>query len=71
MKKKGIVLRSVRNFISPSALNTESSGIYLGVSGSLLRKLREEGIGPRFCRIGTRVVYRVSDLDEFLEKSTC
>jgi excisionase family DNA binding protein len=43
---------------------------YLGVSTSLLDKLRCQGKGPRFMRInGKRVFYRQTDLDEYLEES--
>ena len=50
------------------ALNTNQAGRYLGISESLLRKFRQEGGGPRYCKIGSKVVYRIQDLEGFLEK---
>jgi hypothetical protein len=41
---------------------------YLRVSTSLLAKKRCSGGGPRFCKIGRRVLYDVADLHEFAER---
>jgi predicted site-specific integrase-resolvase len=38
-----------------------------GVSVNTLRKWRWEGKGPRFTKLGARVVYRQSDIDKFAE----
>lgn len=40
---------------------------YLGVSINTLRKWRWEGKGPKFIKLGSRVAYRVSDVEAFLE----
>lgn len=41
----------------------------LGVSAAYLRKLRRLGNGPRFYRVGGRLVrYRFSDIEEWLAK---
>jgi predicted DNA-binding transcriptional regulator AlpA len=43
----------------------------LGVSVSGLRKWRREGQGPRFIRLGSRLIrYSVPDLDAWLLTST-
>lgn len=43
---------------------------YTGLSCSWLNKARMKGdSGPRFLKIGTRVLYRQEDLDAFLEKN--
>jgi excisionase family DNA binding protein len=41
----------------------------LGVSISTLNKLRVQGGGPRFVRIGSSVRYRQSDLAEYVESN--
>jgi hypothetical protein len=52
--------------------DTESAGKYLGVPGSTLRYWRGRPAdakgehGPRFAKLGHRVVYLESDLDAFL-----
>ena len=42
---------------------------YLKTSTSTLAKRRLYGNGPRFCRIGTAIRYRKSDLDQFMALS--
>jgi len=42
---------------------------YLGLSLSCLNKWRCYGTGPRFCKLGRRVVYRQSDLDAWREQN--
>ncbi|MBI4828655.1 MAG: helix-turn-helix domain-containing protein [Nitrospinae bacterium] len=49
-------------------LNVEAAARYLAISIAWLNKARSHGSGPRFSKIGSRVVYRRSDLDEFLER---
>lgn len=39
---------------------------YLGVSKSLLDKLRCYGGGPRYAKLGAMVIYSTSDLDDWL-----
>jgi Helix-turn-helix domain len=45
----------------------EVSGI-MKCTKAALRRWRREGRGPRFLRIGRLIRYRVSDLEEFLDK---
>lgn len=40
---------------------------YVGVAKSTLDKMRQEGRGPRYVKLGTRVYYRGPDLDQYLE----
>jgi hypothetical protein len=40
---------------------------YLGISPSMLNKLRVFGGGPVFLKLGRRVAYDVADLDAWLE----
>jgi excisionase family DNA binding protein len=42
----------------------------LGLSESTLAKLRLNGNGPTYCKLGRRVVYRTADLDEWLQSRT-
>jgi predicted DNA-binding transcriptional regulator AlpA len=40
---------------------------FVGLSESTLAKLRLTGNGPAYCKLGRRVVYRLSDLDAWLQ----
>jgi predicted DNA-binding transcriptional regulator AlpA len=40
---------------------------FVGLSESTLAKLRISGNGPTYCKLGRRVVYRVADLEEWLQ----
>jgi predicted DNA-binding transcriptional regulator AlpA len=40
---------------------------YLGLSISLLEKMRLQGRGPRYLKLGGRVFYRRADLDAYLD----
>lgn len=51
------------------AVNTKAAATYLGVSTSSLEKYRVFGGGPKYCKIGNRVVYRPEDLDEWLREN--
>lgn len=62
MKNKQIISKN------SNGLDTAKAARYLGVSESLLRKFRQNGGGPRYCKVGTKVVYRIRDLDDYLEK---
>lgn len=42
---------------------------YLGISTSTLDKMRIEGRGPRYLKLGGRCFYRRSDLDAYIESS--
>lgn len=56
-------------YTSPAQnLRTDAAAHYLGVSPSLLAKLRMRGEGPQFVKLGRRVVvYRVADLTAWLD----
>jgi predicted DNA-binding transcriptional regulator AlpA len=56
-------------WIPPRILRPRSASIYSGLSKSYLDKLRVRGGGPRFVRLGARMVgYDVRDLDTWLEE---
>lgn len=41
---------------------------YLNVAPKTLANWRSMGKGPKFCRLGRRVVYRVDDLRQFMDE---
>lgn len=51
-------------------MNTQGAAAYLGLRPATLNNWRQIGKGPRFLRIGGRVLYRKNDLDSYLETRT-
>jgi predicted DNA-binding transcriptional regulator AlpA len=47
-------------------LKTRSAAEYCGSTASTFQKLRLTGAGPRYFKIGRRVVYDVADLERWL-----
>jgi predicted DNA-binding transcriptional regulator AlpA len=43
---------------------------FVGLSESTLAKLRLNGNGPTYCKLGRRVVYRPADLESWLQSRT-
>lgn len=50
-------------------LRTQEAGEFLGLSGRTLEKHRTFGTGPRYRKIGGRVVYAVSDLQTWADSA--
>jgi excisionase family DNA binding protein len=50
-----------------TVLNVKAAAKRLGLSKPHLDRLRITGGGPKFVKLGRRVVYRVADLDDWLE----
>ncbi len=48
-------------------MKAKEAADYVGVSKSMLEKLRTAGGGPRFMKVGRRVVYDSADLDRWIE----
>lgn len=48
-------------------LNVTDAARYTGISKSTLEKRRVSGGGPRYIKIGNRVVYDEHDLDAWME----
>lgn len=48
-------------------LNEQEAAKYLDVDKETLRRWRSEGTAPRFTRVGRRIQYRVSWLEDYLE----
>jgi len=49
-------------------LRTGEAGQYLGLSGRTLEKHRTYGTGPRYRKIGGRVIYAMTDLDAWADR---
>ena len=47
-------------------LSVKEASNYTGLSHSTLNKLRCSGGGPRFAKIGRRVLYDIADLDSWI-----
>jgi predicted DNA-binding transcriptional regulator AlpA len=55
----------------PSKVLTASAAAkFVGLSESTLAKLRLNGNGPLYCKLGRRVVYRPADLELWLQSRT-
>lgn len=51
-------------------LSPKQAADHLGVTVAHLQRLRSEGGGPKFCRLGKRrLAYRASDLSNWLEQN--
>jgi predicted DNA-binding transcriptional regulator AlpA len=48
-------------------LNAQNAADWTGLSTSTLAKLRLTGNGPTYSKLGRRVVYRVGDLEAWIE----
>jgi hypothetical protein len=54
---------------SSTRLHVTDAAHYLGVSASMLNKLRCSGGGPAYVKLGRRVVYDLNDLDAYVADS--
>ena len=54
--------------LPPRYLRTPEAARFLGLSGRTLEKHRTYGTGPRYSKIGGRVVYRVDDLQTWVDR---
>lgn len=48
-------------------VSTSDAARLIGLSASTIAKLRLNGNGPVYCKLGRRVVYRVADLEQWLQ----
>jgi predicted DNA-binding transcriptional regulator AlpA len=51
-------------------VTTVEAARLVGLSESTLAKLRLNGNGPIYCKLGRRVVYRLADLEQWLQSRT-
>lgn len=56
--------------IPPRYLRTPEAASFLGLSGRTLEKRRTYGTGPRYSKLGGRVVYRVDDLQAWVDRGS-
>jgi predicted DNA-binding transcriptional regulator AlpA len=54
----------------PNVITASQAARIVGLSESTLAKLRLNGNGPVYCKLGRRVVYRPKDLEAWLESRT-
>lgn len=52
-------------------LSREKAASYLGVHYATLTRWARTGTGPAYIKVGTRVRYKVADLDAYLAQQTC
>jgi predicted DNA-binding transcriptional regulator AlpA len=63
-------MESLSAFSSRYLTNTEAAA-FLTLSPKTLNKLRVIGGGPRFRKLGRRVAYKLSDLEEWATTRVC
>jgi predicted DNA-binding transcriptional regulator AlpA len=54
----------------PKVVTAKVAARFVGLSESTLAKLRLNGNGPVYCKLGRRVVYRPADLEQWLQSRT-
>ncbi|HEL4163321.1 MULTISPECIES: helix-turn-helix transcriptional regulator [Stenotrophomonas] len=52
--------------IPPERFKGVEAAAYLGISKSTLEKMRANGRGPRYVRLGRQCFYRRTDLDAYI-----
>lgn len=55
------------NIQAPTIINAAQAAERLSLSISTLAKMRLSGSGPAYAKLGRRVVYRIEDLDAWVE----
>ena len=56
---------------TPQFLSNMQAASYLNLSPRTLEKLRVVGGGPLYRKLGRRVIYAVSDLNDWADARTC
>lgn len=56
--------------IPPRYLRTPEAARFLGLSGRTLEKHRTYGTGPRYAKLGGRVLYRLEDLQAWFDRGS-
>jgi len=57
--------------MSEELKNTKQAADHIRLNRHTLENWRCQGRGPAFVRVGSRIFYRVKDLDDFLERNRC
>ena len=66
-KNRTTRITSATSTRTPGVLGSKDAASYLGVAHGTLAKWRCLGGGPRYAKLGSRVAYRIADLEEFVE----
>ncbi len=51
-------------------MTTEEAANYIGLSKKTLAGYRCDGVGPKFVKLGSRVFYKKSDLDSWIDSNS-
>lgn len=57
------------NSSTRGTLNELELATHLGVSRKTLQKWRSLGLGPTYLKLGAKVVYRIEDIDAYVQRS--
>jgi predicted DNA-binding transcriptional regulator AlpA len=60
--------RDTKSGVADRKINTQEAAQFLGLSVSTLAKMRLSGIGPRYAKLGRRVLHDVRDLEVWVEE---
>jgi DNA-binding transcriptional MerR regulator len=52
-------------------MTSKEAAVYLRISEDTLRRWRCRGLGPKYIRINGRILYRLRDLERFLDLNEC
>ena len=69
-KSSSVSDQSSRGTSRPRVVCSREAADIVGLSESTMAKLRLNGNGPLYCKLGRRVVYRTSDLEQWLQSRT-
>ena len=56
--------------VASDLLRREAAAEYLGIALATIEKWKQEGYGPAYTNIGRLIMYRVSDLDAWIDSQT-
>lgn len=58
--------------INQNYLTTEQAAVYLGISKKTLESYRQEGTGPRYIMVSSKLIrYLIADLDAWMQSFVC
>ncbi len=65
LQKNGVTLESEPQVNTSLALTETELAIRWNLSNKTLQRWRSDGIGPIFCKLGSRVMYLVRDIQNY------
>jgi hypothetical protein len=66
-RKKGATVIAFPAPSNPSVIDEHGAAALLGIAPATLRNLRSQGRGPRYYRVGRRIIYRPRDVERYLD----